>query len=129
MRRWAKPKVRGPAGQLALAFDGRATIAEPARIDTMPVASGVVDTSREAAAAGAETAARNRRLILQIVTGAGVRGVTLDEVSAATGKPPNQISGRFTDLERLGLIARSGERRKTRTGREAHVWVTLDRTN
>lgn len=106
-----------------MAFDGRATIAEPARIDTMPVAAGVVDTSREAAAAGQDAAARSRRLILQIVTGAGVRGCTLDEVSAATGKPPNQISGRFTDLERLGLIGRSGERRKTRTGREAHVWV------
>jgi hypothetical protein len=124
-KRWAKPKLSGPHGQMALGFVGAATVRERPRIDTMPVAAGTVDTSVEAAAAARESAAQNRRLILSLVTGAGLRGVTLDEVSAATGKPPNQISGRFTDLERLGLINRSGQRRKTRTGREAHVWVAV----
>lgn len=126
-QRWHKPKVSGPAGQLALPFVGTAKVTERPRIDTMPVAAGVVDTSREAAAAGAESAARNRRLVLQLVTGAGQRGATCDEVAAAMGKAQNEVSGRFTDLHRLGLIARSGQRRKTRAGRDAHVWVALRR--
>ena len=122
-RRWARPKERVPAGQLALPGFGDRPLVERARIDTDPVALGSVYTSREAAAAVATTVPESRRLVLAIVRGAGLRGVTCDEVSAATGRPPNQVSGRFTELSRLGLIRRSGQRRKTRAGSEAHVWV------
>jgi len=122
-RRWAKPREHAPAGQLALPGFGARTLTERPRIETDHVALGSVDTSREAAAAVETHAAATRRLVLQIVRGAGVRGVTCDEVSAATGRTPNQVSGRFTELARLGLILRSGQRRTTRAGSEAHVWV------
>lgn len=126
-RRWAKPKERGTGGQLALPGFGSRTIAERPLIETRPVALGPVDTSREAAGVAQRSAAEARRLILEIVRGAGQRGVTLDEVCAATGRQPNQISGRFTDLCRDSLIVRKGERRKTRAGASAHVWIAVRR--
>lgn len=131
MRRWAKPKENGCAGQLALAFDGRTDrvgqIAERPRIETERAALGPIDTSREAAESVQEHAAASRRLVLSLIRGAGVRGCTCDEVSAATGRDPNQLSGRFTELDRLGLIQQSGARRPTRTGRAAHVWICVRR--
>jgi hypothetical protein len=126
-RRWAKPKERGTAGQRALPGFVTCQATERARIDTMPVALGPVDTSREAAAAAQNGAAGSRKLILSLIRGAGERGVTCDEVSAATGRTPNQVSGRFTELARLRLIQRAGSRRKTRAGAEAHVWVAVSR--
>ena len=122
-RRWAKPKEHAPAGQLALPGFGGRTIVKRPLIETRQVALGPVDTSREAAVLAQEGAAESRRLILQIIRGSGPRGVTCDEVCAATGRVPNQISGRFTDLARDGLIMRKGERRATRAGASAHVWV------
>ena len=104
-------------------LDPPRTVRERPRIETERAALGPIDTSREAAAAVATTVPESRRLVLAIVRGAGLRGVTCDEVSAATGRPPNQVSGRFTELSRLGLIRRSGQRRKTRAGSEAHVWI------
>lgn len=122
-RRWAKPLEHGQPDQLALPGFGVRTVSERPRIDTDPVALGSVDTSREAAAVAQSSAAATRRLVLDLVRGSGARGVTCDEISAATGRSPNQVSGRFTELSRLGLICRSGQRRKTRAGADAHVWV------
>lgn len=124
-RRWARSKERGPSGQLALAFCGAQTLRESPRIETDHVALGPVDTSREAAAVAEHDADFVRRLILDCVRGSGARGLTLDEFCVATGKPANRVSGRFTDLRKLGLIQRSGERRTTKTGATAHVWVAV----
>lgn len=72
-----------------------------------------------------QRAAASRKLVLALIRGAGDRGCTCDEVAAATGRSPNQVSGRFTELARMGLIQRAGLRRKTRAGSEAHVWVEV----
>lgn len=124
-RRWARSKERVPSGQLALGFCSQPSLREKPRVETDHVALGTVDTSREAASVAEQAAEFVRRLILDCVRGAGARGLTLDEFCSATGKQPNQVSGRFTDLHRLGLIQRSGDRRPTKTGATAHVWVAV----
>jgi hypothetical protein len=123
MRRWARPKKRGTAGQQSL--PGFGAVAERPRIETDRVALGSVETSRDAAAVAQKRAADVRKLVLSLIRGAGQRGCTCDEIAAAIGKTPNQISGRFTDLADLGLIMRSAERRPTRAGATAFVWVAV----
>lgn len=49
-------------------------------------------------------------------------GVTLDDVSAAIGRPPNAISGRFTSLKASGQIVATGETRPTRSGASAKIY-------
>lgn len=106
MRRWARPKERGTAGQLSLCLDGRAdrrlAESEKPRIETDRVALGPIDTSREAAESVQGGVAESRRLVLALIRGAGERGATCDEVAKATGKDPNQVSGRFTELHVWG---------------------------
>lgn len=77
-------------------------------------------------------AAGDCRLILDMIRAAGSVGLTCDEVSAKLDRPPNSISGRFTQLAAAGLIVRAGpadkvERRPTRTGSMAAVWVATQR--
>lgn len=62
----------------------------------------------------------DRRRVLALIQGAG--GYTLDQVSAILERPPNQISGRFSELAAAGLICRTSERRKTRAGSSAYLW-------
>lgn len=49
-------------------------------------------------------------------------GLTVDELAAIIDCGPNQISGRFTELAAQGLIYKTDERRKTRSGATAFVW-------
>lgn len=51
--------------------------------------------------------------------------VTCDRVAEYLNKFPNEISGRFTDLKKMGLIGSEG-RGKTRTGNSATLWGTRD---
>ena len=65
---------------------------------------------------------RDRLFVLREVRGVGARGITLDELCAACGRLPNQLSGRFTELKRAGEIMTRG-RRPTRTGASASVYI------
>ena len=64
-----------------------------------------------------------QRLWFRRIVDCGRRGVTLDELSVLTGQPPNQFSGRVTELRDRGLVARTKERRDTRAGSKASVIV------
>jgi hypothetical protein len=55
-----------------------------------------------------------------MVAAAGARGMTADEVEAQRGAGGHQ---RFAELRRLGMIRRSGQKRRTRAGRYAYVYV------
>jgi hypothetical protein len=52
-------------------------------------------------------------------------GGTIDEVAAAMNKTPNQVSGRFSELRKLGAIWTQGEKRPTREGNPAVVWYAF----
>lgn len=60
--------------------------------------------------------------VLAVVTGAE-RGATTDEIEVAMAGRHQSVSPRVIELERAGLIRRSGEKRATRSGRLAHVYV------
>lgn len=86
------------------------------------------DTSREAAER-LTTAQRNRHIALDFIKGRGADGATIDEVCVhlsqvlARQVPPNAISGRFKELEEQRVITKTPQRRKTRSGRNAVVYV------
>jgi predicted ArsR family transcriptional regulator len=100
------------------------TLFDQARVPQYPFApaSGVTDTSREAAAAIAETAEILRAKALEIFK----RGAyTPDEVAGMLGVSVLAMRPRCTELREQGLIVRTGERRKNKSGCTA--WVLTAR--
>ncbi len=74
-----------------------------------------------------EASASQRRVaILGEIIRAGSYGCTLDELATLYDCPPNQISGRVSELKRLGLVVHTEQRRKTRTGSSASVIVAVN---
>lgn len=67
---------------------------------------------------------RLRELVLKCITDADIYGATSDEVEVVTGLNHQTVSARFTELKALDLIKPAGQR-KTRSGRNAGVWVSL----
>lgn len=57
------------------------------------------------------------------VCAAGDAGVTCDEIEAVTGL--SDVSARMNELARVGRVRPSQERRPTRNGRSAIVWVAI----
>jgi transcription initiation factor IIE alpha subunit len=51
-------------------------------------------------------------------------GLIEEEIRASIGANPNSVRGRLIELERMGLVARTGRTRPTSTGRRAQVWVS-----
>src|SRR5690242_7089827 len=79
-------------------------------------------TSRLAGQTAAGYSGTRRAQILQHLADHGPS--TLFEIAAKIGCFDHQISGRFGELERDGLIAKTGQRRtKPETGCEADVWT------
>lgn len=89
-------------------------------LDALPIPSNGVETSDEAARSITDDVTRLRRLVLNLVIKNG--GHTCDEVEVLTGLTHQTASARFNDLQRLGRIVDSGERRLTRRKRRAIVW-------
>jgi hypothetical protein len=81
------------------------------------------DTSKAAAESMREGAAYQRQTVLAHITECGMDGATSDEVEAKLTMRHQSASARFVDLARLDLIVDSKQRRKTRSGRTAAVWV------
>lgn len=80
------------------------------------------DTSREAAET-LTTAKKRRRELLDLLEARGIEGVTIDEFARHLSVAPNDISGRFSELQNKGLISKTPMRRKTRAGKSACVYV------
>ena len=48
---------------------------------------------------------------------------TEEDILTATHLGPNSVRPRLLELERLGLVARTGETKPTRSGRRAQTWT------
>jgi hypothetical protein len=64
-----------------------------------------------------------RLAVLEFLRGAGAHGATDDEMQVALGMNPSTQRPRRIELAAMGLVTESGARRKTRSGRQAAVWV------
>ena len=84
-------------------------------------AAGKRDTSR--AAFPLTQAARRRTRVFEYVLSRGFRGATADEVVAHFGGMHNTWAPRLTELAIEGLVTRTAERRRTRAGATAAVYV------
>ena len=63
-----------------------------------------------------------RKRILEAIGSAGSKGATLFELVDITGQPVNEISGRVTELSKMGIIIGTGTRVNPRSERAAIVW-------
>lgn len=80
-------------------------------------------TSDRAALMIAEHAPTLRQRILELIRARGPAGLTDDEGEAELGIIAQTYTPRRGELRRMGLIRDTGERRPTRSGRPAAVWV------
>jgi predicted ArsR family transcriptional regulator len=78
-------------------------------------------TSDAAGDSMAEAIPAVRRRVLRHVERTG--GATCDATEAALGLTHQTCSPRFTELAHRGLIADSGKVQRTRSGRNAIVWI------
>lgn len=83
------------------------------------------DTSREAAVQARSFAGTVRGRVLEAIQGAGDDGMTDDEIEALLHLRHQTASARRRELVRGGFVRDSGERRKTRSGCSATVWVAV----
>jgi len=83
------------------------------------------ETRREAHERILPAAATLRALVLRVIEEAG--GLTCDEVELRTGLTHQCASARINELARDGFVASSGAPRKTRSGRNACVWIATRR--
>jgi len=81
------------------------------------------ETSYAAKASLKDDLPRLQRLVLDHVRGTHRHGSTCDEAEVELDLSHQTCSARFYDLHRKDLIRDSGERRLTRSGRTAIVWV------
>lgn len=63
-----------------------------------------------------------RSLVLGFILAQGLHGATDDEGEAALGLKPQTYTPRRNELVKLRMVADSGERRPTESGRPAAVW-------
>lgn len=87
-----------------------------------PYASGS-DTSREAAESIEPASGTLRARVLGMIRDKGPLGMTCDEIEAESGLTHQTASARVNELMRLGAIVDSKMRRKTRSHRNAAVWL------
>ena len=102
---------------------------QPIRFGSTPYPDGLPghtdhDTSRAAAKTVAPTLAVRQWEVLQKIARYG--HTTIDLLCERMDVPPNQISGRFTELHKLGYIYATGSKRPTRTGCMAKLWSISD---
>jgi hypothetical protein len=80
-------------------------------------------TSREAADAIKPDASELRRRVLAYLRGRGEDGATDEEIQEGLPMAQNTERPRRRELELAGLVIDSGRKRRTRSGRNAVVWV------
>ena len=93
---------------------------------TVAIRHDATDTSREAGEKAKPNSGKQRELIHFWIKWAGkseAKGMTADELSMLLELPAQSVSARINGLHKDGHIMDSGERRRTRYGRNAIVWV------
>lgn len=88
-----------------------------------PWRANAKDTSRKAGEDALGRAGSQRRAIYNEVFLAGSQGLTVDELRERLNMPPTSVSARVTGLQQDGWLVDSGQRRPTRYGSDAIVWV------
>lgn len=83
-------------------------------------------TSRIARESIAPVLSTIKQLVLDTIR-KSPNGLNCDECEAITGLKHQTCSARFRDLKDMGLIVKTGERRNTRSGRPADVWINTER--
>jgi len=81
------------------------------------------DTSQTAAESIERRAPIMKRAVLDCIARGQGDGRTCDEVEAWLEMAHQTVSARIRDLVKSGTIVDSGQRRKTRSGRKATVYV------
>lgn len=82
-------------------------------------------TSRAAAASISGSASVLRNAVLAFIRAAGSRGATDEEVQVGLNMNPSTQRPRRVELWDAGLVRPSDEKRPTRSGRNAQVWVAV----
>ena len=82
------------------------------------------ETSRLAAESVRGKLGRIQRQIYEYVGFTGDQGSTCDEAELALGLSHQTCSARFRELTRRGWLSKTLEKRKTRSGRGARVYIT-----
>ena len=88
--------------------------------------TGQVSTSREAADSIRSEAGRIRTRVLRCIAQRGLYGATCDEVEQLLGLRHQTCSARIWELHRKELLVRTSTKRKTRSGRNAFVYVLAE---
>ncbi len=83
-------------------------------------------TSIAAAHAKSGSAKTDEALVFEWIRSQGIHGSTCDAAEEQLGLSHQGCSARCNGLERRGLIERSGERRPTRSGCMAFVYVASE---
>jgi hypothetical protein len=91
--------------------------------DCDPPAQQHSPTSQAAAEAIAPVAGRLRRRVYEHLLSVGVAGCTDEEGIAALGMSASTYRPRRIECVEAGLVRDSGRTRKTKSGRQAVVWV------
>jgi len=86
------------------------------------------DTSRAAAERIRPAINALQSRVLEALRAAGSRGMTDDELQVSLGMNPSTQRPRRLELTARGLIERTEQRRPTRTGSKACVWVATTET-
>jgi hypothetical protein len=81
------------------------------------------DTSREAADSVGEGARQLRAVVFSRILHSGEVGMTCDQVEEAMNGRHQTISARIRELVNEGRIIDTGERRPTRSGRQARIYI------
>lgn len=97
----------------------------PVEVPAGPVSSRG-GTSRAAAKNAEAFMGRMQRRVLDALVTRAQKGGTDEEVMEDLGTSPNGVRPRRVELEARGLVGDSGERRKTRYGLDAIVWVATE---
>lgn len=90
---------------------------------TLPFVSGSV-TSLAAAESMKPASSTYRRLVLQVLRQHPL-GLTDEEIVGLTGLNPSTARPRRIELLTMGAIRDSGTTRKTKSGRQATVWLSV----
>lgn len=97
----------------------------PVYSPTPPFAEGR-ETSMLAALSVAEHTSALRWKVYRLIAKEGLEGLTCDEVEILTGLKHQTASARVYELHKGGYIVDSDKRRKTRSNRDAIVWVSFE---
>ena len=90
---------------------------------TRPPCQGHSVTSRAAAKEISKPSATLKERVLDRIIGCGMFGCTDEEIQISLEMNPSTQRPRRIDLVRCGQVEDSGLKRKTRSGRNAVVWI------